>query len=40
MKNKTRWEFLRNLDLQMNLMVNGSFGGVACGKCGGNWMEN
>jgi hypothetical protein len=32
MKNKTRREFLENLDLQMNLVVNGSFGDGACGK--------
>ena len=35
MKNKTRREFLGNLDLQMNLMVKGGFGDEACGKCWG-----
>jgi len=34
MKNKTRRGFLGKLDLQMNLVVNGSFGGGACGKVG------
>jgi hypothetical protein len=34
MKNKTRREFLGNLNLQMNLVVNGSFGVGACGKWG------
>jgi len=34
MKNKTRLGFFENLDLQMNLVVNGSFGDGACGKWG------
>ena len=33
-KIKTRREFLGNLDLTMNLMVNGSFWDGACGKWG------
>jgi hypothetical protein len=32
MKNKTRLGFSGNLDLQMNLVVNRSFGDGACGK--------
>jgi len=32
MKNKTRLGFSGNLDLQMNLVVNWSFGDGACGK--------
>ena len=33
-KIKTRREFLENLDLQINIVVNGIFGDGACGKGG------